>query len=123
MNSNADADTSSVVVDDIELLAILGLTSPSPCSSLCNNENEDSMAVLDWDDMPELSEDEDASTDTVVKRKYDEEDLFAEFDFIEVTLLPEQKKQKTLLIQEPFVSQDQMEEDIRLALDLVSSST
>lgn len=113
MNSNA-----AVVVDDVELLAILGLSSPPTSPYLC-----DSMAVLDWDDMPELSEEEDEDDNQSVKRKYDEEDIFAEYDFIEVTLQPEQKKQKTLLIQEAFVSQDQLEEDIRLALDLISSST
>lgn len=117
MNSNTDADT-AVVVDDVELLAILGLASPPTSPSLC-----DDMAVLDWDDMPELSEDEDVNESVLVKRKYDEDDLFAEYDFIEVTLQPEQKKQKTLLIQEPFVSQDQLEEDIRIALDLVSATS
>lgn len=120
MTANSETET-TVVVDDKELLAILGLCSPPSSPYLCN-----SIAVLDWDDMPELSEaeDEDDNQSVQTKRKYhdDEVDIFAEYDFIEVSIEPEQKKQKTLLIQQPFISETQIEEDIRLALDLISST-
>lgn len=142
MNSNtADTLQQTIdIVDDVELLAILGLTSPprSPCDTT-------SFVVLDWDDMPELSvseEDEEEDDNVSVnnkKRKYEEdeeedEDIFAQFDFVEVSPI-ENKKQKTLLIQQPFsVAEEQQEEqqptflqstdeqDIKLALDLIISS-
>lgn len=135
------------IVDDVELLAILGLTSPPRSPYLCNT---DSLAVLDWDDMPELSateEDEDEDTLSVSnnsnkKRKLEDDeendDIFAKFDFVEVSLIPpQQKKQKTLLIQEPFTYKEQEQEeesnkptflqsndeqDITLALDHLISS-
>lgn len=139
MNSNdASAATAIDIVDDVELLAILGLSAPSS-PTLCDNNT--SIAVLDWEDMPELSEEEDEddsnSINTNNKRKYndEDEDIFAEFDFVEVSIQqPPEKKQKTLLIQQPFVSEDSEsilssspnvqlnEEDIRLALDLISST-
>lgn len=61
------------VIDDSELLAILGFPSAA--------EN----GLLDWDDMPELSEGEEDDH----KRKYadDDDDIFSQFDFEEVNLL------------------------------------
>jgi hypothetical protein len=113
----------TATVDDVELLNILGITS-TPSSP------QQPIVVLDWEDMPELSEaeeedDENQSTTTQQKRKYNEDDfdLFAEFDFVEV----QPKKQK-------FVNEEAedllstmnvllpLDEDIRLALDLISSS-
>lgn len=138
MNSNDAAATTIDIVDDVELLAILGLSAPSS-PTLCDNT---SIAVLDWEDMPELSEEEDEDDNNSInnnnnnnKRKFndEDEDIFAEFDFVEVSIQPPEKKQKTLLIQQPFVSEDSEtilsspnvqlnEEDIRLALDLISSA-
>ncbi|KAI8079003.1 uncharacterized protein B0P05DRAFT_542002 [Gilbertella persicaria] len=123
-----DLSTVTATVDDIELLNILGLTSIPSSPNLCN----DSLAVLDWDDMPELSEEDDDDSSIVTKRKHEdeEEDIFAELDFVEVPFVkeeqePDHKKRK-------FVSDDtneealfnmnlQLEDDIRLALDLISS--
>ncbi|KAI8048242.1 hypothetical protein BDF21DRAFT_433628 [Thamnidium elegans] len=61
------------VIDDSELLAILGFPSAT--------EN----GLLDWDDMPELSEGEEDDH----KRKYadDDDDIFSQFDFEEVNLI------------------------------------
>ncbi|CAO3636954.1 unnamed protein product [Mucor hiemalis] len=138
MNLNDAAATTIDIVDDVELLAILGLSAPSS-PTLCDNT---SIAVLDWEDMPELSEEEDEDDNNSInnnnnnnKRKFndEDEDIFAEFDFVEVSIQPPEKKQKTLLIQQPFVSEDSEtilsspnvqlnEEDIRLALDLISSA-
>lgn len=136
MNSNDAAATAIDIVDDVELLAILGLSAPSS-PTLCDNT---SIAVLDWEDMPELSEEEDEDDSNSInnnnKRKFndEDEDIFAEFDFVEVAIQPPEKKQKTLLIQQPFVSEESEtilssspnvqlnEEDIRLALDLISST-
>ncbi|KAI8891130.1 hypothetical protein K501DRAFT_265004 [Backusella circina FSU 941] len=108
------------IVDDVELLAILGL-SPPPTSL----SDDDDLAVLDWDDTPELSEEEDiddAQSMTGKRKRDQDDDLFAELDFIEVPLPP--KKQRS------FVEEDLTlelhtklldDEDIRLALDLISS--
>lgn len=115
------------VVDDIELLAILGI-SPK-------------IAVLDWDDMPELDDDLDdddkeSTTTQDCKRKYsdEEENVFNQFDFIEVSTVvneekePESKKRKLSFVEnEDFLiglNEFKMnlvdERDIQLALELTS---
>jgi hypothetical protein len=120
-----DQETLNVItatVDDVELLNILGITS-APSSP------QQPAVVLDWDDMPELSEeeeDDDEQSTTTQKRKYneDEYDLFAEFDFVEV----QPKKQRKFVNEEDEDLLNTMnvlplDEDIRLALDLLSSSS
>ncbi|KAI8984654.1 hypothetical protein BDF20DRAFT_999607 [Mycotypha africana] len=106
------------VIDDVELLAILGLPTPTPTvistdfSTMMSNNNNgpnflasspccntpaltDENAFLDWDDMPELSEGEEepdtaSLTPNSRKRKssYDDEDIFAELDFEDAILYP-----------------------------------
>lgn len=76
------------VIDDDELLAILGLpasVSTSATSTTVNSPVNES-SLLDWNDMPELSESEE---EYIIepplinnKRKF-EEDIFAQFDFEE----------------------------------------
>ncbi|KAL7313100.1 hypothetical protein PS15m_006885 [Mucor circinelloides] len=131
----------TATVDDVELLNILGLTSNTNAIS-CND-----FAVLDWDDMPELSAEEDDEDDEDDKesissknnkRKFqDEDDVFADLDFIEVPLLPatsttdtttpSAKKQKTFVDEEDEsellknMALPPLDDDIRLALDLISS--
>lgn len=151
----------TATVDDVELLNILGLTSNNANANAisCND-----FAVLDWDDMPELSaeeeddEDDEDDKDSISsknnKRKFhDIDDVFADFDFIEVPLLPattttttststttattnntttdittpSAKKQKTFVDEEDEsellknMTLPPLDDDIRLALDLISS--
>ncbi|KAK4518401.1 uncharacterized protein ATC70_008618 [Mucor velutinosus] len=132
----------TATVDDVELLNILGLTSNANVIS-CND-----FAVLDWDDMPELSaeeeddEDDEDDKDSISsknnKRKFhDVDDVFADLDFIEVPLLPattttdtttpSAKKQKTFVDEEDEsellknMALPPLDDDIRLALDMISS--
>ena len=133
----------TATVDDVELLNILGLTSNANAIS-CND-----FAVLDWDDMPELSaeeeddEDDEDDKDSISsknnKRKFhDVDDVFADLDFIEVPLLPattttdattpSAKKQKTFVDEEDEsellknMTLPPLDDDIRLVLDLISSA-
>ncbi|CEP18565.1 hypothetical protein [Parasitella parasitica] len=123
----------AATVDDVELLNILGLTSTAQNFNAisCND-----IAVLDWDDMPELSaeeddeEEEDDDKESISsknnKRKYNDQDenIFADLDFVEVPFTTTTKKQKT------FVDEDDefedllqpLDDDMRLALDLISSA-
>ncbi|KAI9020736.1 hypothetical protein CLU79DRAFT_836095 [Phycomyces nitens] len=107
------------VVDDAELLAILGLP-------FLFEEDLTSLAALDWDDMPELSEEEDddcASLGGKRRRQDDDDDLFAQLDFIDVPF----PAKKQCFVEDDDVSLEKVhtqvvdEEDIRLALDLISS--
>lgn len=112
-------------VDDVELLNILGIPPK--------------IAVLDWDDMmPELDEDLDDDKESVVttctsKRKYndEEENIFNQFDFIEVPIVteepekkPESKKRKLSFVEnEDFMTNNfkiNLDQDIQLALELTS---
>ncbi|KAI9470730.1 MAG: hypothetical protein EXX96DRAFT_611895 [Benjaminiella poitrasii] len=74
--TTATTTTTTPIVDDVELLNILGLQQP--------------LAVLDWDDdMPEMEDDDKESIITHKEKKHNEEDddddgIFAEFEFIEV---------------------------------------
>ncbi|OBZ84265.1 hypothetical protein A0J61_07690 [Choanephora cucurbitarum] len=138
MSQPMDLNTVTATVDDAELLTILGLSSLPSSPVMCN----DRLAVLDWDDMPELSEEEgeeEEDDDSIVtnKRKHSDDDLFAEFDFVEVPLMEQaqdteetdQKKRK--LLQPSFVDDEdtllnpnlnlQLDDDIQLALDLIAS--
>ncbi|GAA5811243.1 hypothetical protein MFLAVUS_004675 [Mucor flavus] len=85
------------VIDDSELLAILGFPSAA--------EN----GLLDWDDMPELSEGEEDDH----KRKYadDDDDIFSQFDFEEVNLLY------------PTPTKKQKLDDTTTAIQLVDNAT
>ncbi|OAC99029.1 hypothetical protein MUCCIDRAFT_157115 [Mucor lusitanicus CBS 277.49] len=76
------------VIDDDELLAILGLpasTSTSVTSTTVNSPVNE-LSLLDWSDMPELSESEEEyyaePQFNTNKRKF-EEDIFAQYDFEE----------------------------------------
>lgn len=123
INQEETLNVITATVDDVELLNILGIKSTPTSPQLPT-------VVLDWDDMPELSEaeeddDENHSTTTQQKRKYneDEYDPFAGFDFVEV----QPKKQCKFVDEEAEDLLDTMnvlplDEDIRLALDLIASS-
>ncbi|KAI9481314.1 MAG: hypothetical protein EXX96DRAFT_566212 [Benjaminiella poitrasii] len=114
------------VIDDAELLAILGLPSP--------NTSTTAIPVLDWDDddmIPELlseSEEEDNNTVTTTssnsskRKRNDGDDLFAQFDFEEVTLLypSDNNKKQKLFVEESneitnqlndFIQQQQQQKD------------
>ncbi|KAG2193501.1 hypothetical protein INT46_002992 [Mucor plumbeus] len=129
----------TATVDDVELLNILGLTSFNANANAISCNNQDDLAVLDWNDMPELSaeeeedeeedEDDKQSISSNNKRKSNDqgEDLFAQLDFVEVPLL---KKQKTFVDEEDesellSLNMDllpPLDDEIRLALDLISSA-
>ncbi|KAK4514217.1 uncharacterized protein ATC70_001805 [Mucor velutinosus] len=76
------------VIDDDELLAILGLpaSASSSAASTTVNSPVNELSLLDWNDMPELSEGEEEYLvkphSTANKRKF-EDDIFAEYDFEE----------------------------------------
>lgn len=88
---------------DAELLAILGFPQPSNSNLTTPTLSFiDSNTLLDWEDMPELSENEDdlvASGPSLKRKATDDteeeaEDVFAQFDFEEVNLLyPHQQHQ------------------------------
>ena len=66
--------TIDTMIDDKELLAILGLNSSS--------------LLLDWDEVPELSEGEEENHhDNKRKWQDDDDDILAQFDFEEVNLI------------------------------------
>jgi Mrp family chromosome partitioning ATPase len=75
-----------IVIDDVELLAILGM--PSLCNTAMNSP-VDEQGILDWDDMPQLCNEN--------KRKREESededfDIFAQFVFVDAILPPVNKK-------------------------------
>ncbi|KAI8378052.1 uncharacterized protein BYT42DRAFT_572552 [Radiomyces spectabilis] len=123
------------VVDDAELLAILGLPAPTAPLSESNSSSSstttasmDPPVVLDWDDMPELLEEEDDENDShhagKKRSRDDEDDLFATLDFVEV---PMPKKPATSVFVDTDVNLDSIhaqllnDQDIRLALELIAS--
>ncbi|KAI8647304.1 hypothetical protein BD408DRAFT_408961 [Parasitella parasitica] len=77
-------------IDDDELLAILGLpvSASSSTTSTTVNSPVNELSLLDWEDMPELSEGEEDYPSveplqlSTNKRKL-EEDIFAQYDFEE----------------------------------------
>jgi hypothetical protein len=80
------------IIDDAELLAILGF--PPSQKTTPTLSFIDSNTLLDWEDMPELSESEDDSSAPLsLKRKATDEDdeevedFFAQYDFEEVNLI------------------------------------
>jgi hypothetical protein len=106
--------TPTDIVDDAELLAILGI--PIPVT-----------AVLDWEDMPELSESDNDEFVDSKKRKHDDDDdddLFAGFDF-EPTIVQPPTKKRSFVEDITFNGDDILsivnEEDMLLACELSSS--
>ncbi|KAI8879067.1 hypothetical protein K501DRAFT_287548 [Backusella circina FSU 941] len=107
--------TPTDIVDDAELLAILGI--PIPVT-----------AVLDWDDMPELSESDSDECIDSKKRKHDDDDdddLFAGFDFEPTIVQPPPTKKRSFVEDITFNGDDILsivnEEDMLLACELSSS--
>jgi hypothetical protein len=97
--SNQMPQVSPIVdmIDDIELLAILGLP-PTITTSSSNTTSPVSLdaCLLDWNNMPELLSDESESvastTNNTMKRKHDNDELFALFDFEEYQPIISSKK-------------------------------
>lgn len=84
--ANCQIDDATIIIDDVELLAILGMPS---LTNTAVNSPVDEQGILDWNGMPELYSDN--------KRKredYDDEefDIFAQFDFVDAILPPVNKK-------------------------------
>lgn len=76
------------VIDDDELLAILGLPASVPTSATSTTVNSpvNESSLLDWDNMPELSESEEEyiiKPQLINNKRKFEEDIFAQFDFEE----------------------------------------
>jgi len=93
------------VIDDDELLAILGFpvsTSTSATSTTINSPVNE-FSLLDWEDMPELSESEEEylavePQSAANKRKF-EDDIFAQYDFEEANPVTKKLCQHQLQIQ------------------------
>ncbi|KAL9548430.1 hypothetical protein MBANPS3_005677 [Mucor bainieri] len=99
------------VIDDDELLAILGLPASASTSATSTTVNSpvNELSLLDWNDMPELSESEEEYLvehySNTNKRKF-EDDIFAQYDFEDATpftkkLCQQQQQQQQLQIH-PF---------------------
>ncbi|KAG0170036.1 hypothetical protein DFQ28_002887 [Apophysomyces sp. BC1034] len=104
-DNEKNAVTAVPHIDDSELLALLGY------------------AFDDWDDnVPELSEEEDNVQEPQIsgkrKRDNDDDDLFAQLDFVEVPLTKKQFVEDDLTLD---ISQWMDDEEIRLTLDLIAS--
>jgi hypothetical protein len=80
------------MIDDAELLAILGL-SPMTMSAMASPVSLDD-CLLNWDHMPDLLSDESESvvSTSTKKRKQDDDELFALFDFEEFEPINPSKK-------------------------------
>ncbi|CEP09251.1 hypothetical protein [Parasitella parasitica] len=103
------------LIDDDELLAILGLPVSSVSSSATSttvNSPVNESSLLDWEDMPELSEGEEDYSFSVAdltlqvpptnKRKFDD-DIFAQYDFVEANPFTKRLCKQQQLPQNPFL--------------------
>ncbi|CAO3651663.1 unnamed protein product [Mucor fragilis] len=91
------------VIDDDELLAILGLpasTSTSVTSTTVNSP-VNKLSLLDWEDMPELSESEEeylVEPQFITNKRKFEDDIFAQYDFEETNPFTKKLCQQQLQI-------------------------
>lgn len=76
-------DDTTVIIDDVELLAILGIPS---LTNTAANSPVDEQGILDWDDIPPVE------PQNKRKREEEEFDIFAQFDFVDA-VFPVNKKQ------------------------------